>query len=74
MLLMKHQLFLAHFYYHHNPPGILTSTSAYSAVRDLWPRFMEGTYPEEGSAADNKLVRQVREWLTLHPPPVLLDQ
>jgi hypothetical protein len=78
MLLMKHQLFLAHFYYHHNPPRILSSTSANAAIRDVWEAIMPGelgsSYPEQGTANETKLAREVRVSATLqaHPLPPFL--
>jgi len=66
IIIMQRQLYLAHFYYHHNPEGILTSTSAMYAIKDLWPAFMEGPCPIETPEA--KLDRNVMRNVSKIPP------
>ncbi|HUJ81471.1 MAG TPA: hypothetical protein VLW83_06280 [Candidatus Acidoferrales bacterium] len=66
VIIMQRQLYLAHFYYHHNPEGILTSTSAMYAIKDLWPAFMEGPCAIETSEA--KLGRNIMRNVSRIPP------
>jgi hypothetical protein len=57
--LMKRQLYLAHWYYHHNPETILSGTSVDAAMAALLPAFMGGVYPDGNTSADAKLKRNV---------------
>jgi hypothetical protein len=65
--IMQRQLYLAHWYYHHNPETILSTTSVEAALNALWPAFMGGDCPDHPNAALNQLKRTV----TTSPSPLL---